>query len=76
MNATTPTTIVTNAPTTQTRYSVRVRRSPSRTASVRLPLASSVGMSRRLFATRIATASRPITTPPHQAAAGTVSTIT
>ncbi len=42
-----------------------------RTASVRLPLAASVGMSRRLFASRIATASSPIAAPDHHAPAGT-----
>ncbi len=43
-------------------YRRRVPRSPSRTASVRLPAGPSVGMSRRLFATRIAQASSPTAT--------------
>ena len=46
-----------------------LRGSPSRTASVCLPAAASVAMSRRLFATRIATASRPSTAPHHHASA-------
>ena len=40
--------------------SLRVARSPSRTARVILPATRSVGMSRRLLATRIAQASAPI----------------
>ena len=71
-----PTTITANAAMTHARYSRRVRASPSRTASVRFPLAASVGMSRRLFATRIATASSPSAVPAHHASAVTVSTIT
>ena len=46
----------------------RVRRSPSRTASVRLPDAVSVGMSRRLLTTSSAHAARRPSTPPARAA--------
>jgi hypothetical protein len=49
--------------------SQRVRRSPSFTASVRLPLLASVGMSRRLLATKTAQASDPTPTAPHHAVA-------
>ena len=41
-----------------------MRPSPSRTASVRLPLSRSVGMSRRLLATRMAEAMAPTPTAP------------
>ena len=58
------------------RYSSTVRPAPRRTASVRLPVAASVGMSRRLFATRIATARSPTGTADHHAAAGIRSTST
>ena len=45
-------------------YSLRVRAAPRRTASVRLPCDRSVGMSRRLLATRIAEAMAPTPTAP------------
>ncbi len=48
-----------NATTRSTAYRVRVRPSPSRTASVRFPVTESVGMSRRLLTTSRAVASRP-----------------
>ena len=44
-------------------------RSPIRTASVRLPVTESVGMSRRLLATRMADATAPTPMAPHQPAA-------
>ena len=71
MNTSTPAPITAKAPTMHARYRSRVRRSPSRTASVRLPAASSVWTSRRLLATRIASASRPSAAPLHHAAAVT-----
>ena len=46
-------------PATQPAYSTLVRWSPSTTASVRLPVCASVGMSRRLLMTSSAQASRP-----------------
>ena len=58
------------ATTTTIRTAGGWRRSPLRTASVRLPAGSSVGMSRRLLATRMAAASRPITTEATQASRG------
>ena len=77
MKATTPTTIVRerrdHARTVQRAASVGRPDGPRASAS---PSAASVGMSRRLFATRIATARRPRTAPHHHAAAGTRSAIT
>ena len=53
----------TNAATSRATYSHRVRASPSRTASVRLPAAVSDGMSRRLLTTSSAHARHPAAHP-------------
>ena len=64
------TTTATNVATTRARYSHLVRRSPRRTASVRLPAARSVGMSRRLLTTRSAQAMNPARAPDDDAQPG------
>ncbi|SLI76514.1 Uncharacterised protein [Mycobacteroides abscessus subsp. abscessus] len=54
--------VITNGISSSTRCSVRVRASPSLTASVVFPVAVSVGMSRRLFATSTALEKAPTPT--------------
>ena len=54
---------VPNVAATRAVYNHRVRRSPNRTASVRLPAARSVGMSRRLLTTSSAQATNPAAQP-------------
>ena len=66
--AATATTAAAAASDEQQRRAPRVRSSPSRTARVRLPATVSVGMSRRLLATRIAQASAPMPTAAYSAA--------
>src|SRR6476619_8376191 len=56
--------------------SARAVGAPTRTASVRFPVAVSVGTSRTLLASRMAQARRPTTSEPHHAAPGTYSTCT
>ena len=58
----------TNAARKQPARSARVRARPKRVASVRLPAAASVSMSRRLLSSRMASASRPQPAAAHQAA--------
>ena len=67
---------IANGSSAQAAYSSRVRWSPATTASVRLPVAVSVGMSRRLLMTSSAQASSPTGTAAAKASQATRSICT
>ena len=71
-----PTAIIRYAMVMHTRYSMRVPRSPRRTASVCLPALRSFSISRKLLTTRIAVMIKPTGTDIHHAAALTEPTCT